>query len=63
MAKIPRVPVENQITTLSMVKITIKFSLCRLFETIAGLIRDTPESLTTLTGVNYFFLSVKIVQK
>ena len=29
MAKIPRVPVENQITTLSMVKIVIKFSPCR----------------------------------
>ena len=28
MAKIPRVPIENQITTLSVVKITIKFSLC-----------------------------------
>ena len=26
--KIPRVPVENQITTLSMVKIDIKFSPC-----------------------------------
>ena len=29
-AKIPRVPVENQITTLSVVKIAIKFSPCRL---------------------------------
>ena len=29
MAKIPRVPVENQITTLSVVKIAIKFSPCR----------------------------------
>ena len=28
MAKIPRVPVENQITTLSVVKIAIKFSPC-----------------------------------
>ena len=28
MAKISRVPVENQITTLSVVKITIKFSPC-----------------------------------
>ena len=28
-AKIPRVPVENQITTLSVVKIAIKFSPCR----------------------------------
>ena len=28
-AKIPRVPVENQITTLSMVKIAIKFSPCK----------------------------------
>ena len=28
MAKIPRVPVENQITTLSMVKIAIKFYPC-----------------------------------
>ena len=27
-AKIPRVSVENQITTLSVVKIAIKFSLC-----------------------------------
>ena len=27
-AKIPRVPVENQITTLSVVKIAIKFSPC-----------------------------------
>ena len=27
-AKIPRVPVENQITTLSVVKIAIKFSSC-----------------------------------
>ena len=27
-AKIPRVPVENQITTLSVVKIPTKFSLC-----------------------------------
>ena len=27
-AKIPRVPVENQITTLGVVKITIKFSPC-----------------------------------
>ena len=26
--KIPRVPVENQITTLSVVKIAIKFSPC-----------------------------------
>ena len=30
MAKIPRVPVENQITTLSVVKIAIKFSPCIL---------------------------------
>ena len=29
-AKIPRVPVENQITTLSVVKIAIKFSPCRI---------------------------------
>ena len=29
MAKIPRVPVENQITTLSVVKIAIKFSPCK----------------------------------
>ena len=28
-AKIPRVPVENQITTLSVVKIATKFSPCR----------------------------------
>ena len=28
MAKIPRVPVENQVTTLSVVKIAIKFSPC-----------------------------------
>ena len=28
MAKIPRVPVENQIITLSVVKIAIKFSPC-----------------------------------
>ena len=27
-AKIPRVPVENQITTLSVVKIAIEFSPC-----------------------------------
>ena len=27
-AKIPRVPVENQITTLSVVKIAIRFSPC-----------------------------------
>ena len=27
-AKIPRLPVENQITTLSVVKIAIKFSPC-----------------------------------
>ena len=27
-AKIPRVPVENQITTLSVVKIAVKFSPC-----------------------------------
>ena len=27
-AKIPRVPVENQITTLSVVKIAMKFSPC-----------------------------------
>ena len=31
MAKIPRVPVENQINTLSMVKIAIKFSPCTEF--------------------------------
>ena len=31
MAKIPRVPVENQITTLSVVKIAIKFSPCIIF--------------------------------
>ena len=31
MAKIPRVPVEYQITTLSMVKIAIKFSPCITF--------------------------------
>ena len=30
MAKIPRVPVENQITTLSVVKIAIKFSSCTI---------------------------------
>ena len=30
-AKIPRVPVENQITTLSVVKIAIKFCPCRIF--------------------------------
>ena len=30
-AKIPRVPVENQITTLSLVKIDIKFSPCNEF--------------------------------
>ena len=30
-AKIPRVPVENQITTLNVVKIAIKFSPRRLF--------------------------------
>ena len=29
-AKIPRVPVENQITTLSVVKIAIKFSPCAM---------------------------------
>ena len=29
-AKIPRVPVENQITTLSVVKIAIKFSPCSI---------------------------------
>ena len=29
-AKIPRVPVENQITTLGVVKIAIKFSPCTL---------------------------------
>ena len=28
LAKIPRVPVENQITTLNVVKIAIKFSPC-----------------------------------
>ena len=28
MAKIPRVPVENQIITISVVKIAIKFSAC-----------------------------------
>ena len=28
--KIPRVPVENQITTLSVVKIAIKFSPCNV---------------------------------
>ena len=28
-AKIPRMPVENQITTLRVVKIAIKFSPCR----------------------------------
>ena len=31
-AKISRVPVENQITTLSVVKIAIKFSPCRLLK-------------------------------
>ena len=31
-AKIPRVPVENQFTTLSVVKIAIKFSPCALME-------------------------------
>ena len=30
MAKNPRVPVENQITTLSVVKIAIKFSPCKV---------------------------------
>ena len=30
MAKIPRVPVENEVTTLSVVKIAIKFSPCTL---------------------------------
>ena len=38
MAKIPRVPVENQITTLSMVKIATKFSPC----TLAGVYVYTP---------------------
>ena len=32
-AKIPRVPVENQTTTLSVVKIAIKFSSCKKFTT------------------------------
>ena len=32
MAKIPREPVENQITTLSLVKIAIEFSLCTIRE-------------------------------
>ena len=31
-AKIPRVPVENQITTLGVVKIAIKFSPCGYLE-------------------------------
>ena len=30
-AKIPRVPVENQITTLRVVKIAISFSPCSIF--------------------------------
>ena len=33
-AKIPRVPVENQITSLTVVKITIKFFPCKDFSTI-----------------------------
>ena len=35
-AKIPRVPVENQITTLSVVKLAIKFSPYRKMYTTAG---------------------------
>ena len=31
-AKVPRVPVENQITTLSVAKIAMKFSPCRLYQ-------------------------------
>ena len=35
--KIPRVPVENQITTLSVVKIAIKFSPCTTFVQLANI--------------------------
>ena len=34
LAKIPRVPVENQITTLSVVKIAIKFSPCSIIKRV-----------------------------
>ena len=42
-AKIPRVPVENQITTLSVVKIAIKFSPCS--KILRGKIKKKKKSL------------------
>ena len=41
MAKIPRVPVENQITTRSVVKITIKFSLGTIKLNLTSALRQT----------------------
>ena len=38
-AKIPRVPVENQVTTLSVVKIAIKFSPCGITESSSNISR------------------------
>ena len=44
-AKIPKVPVENQITTLSVVKIPIKFSPCGWFRQLLTSVCTSPSSI------------------
>ena len=53
MAKIPRVPVENQITTLSVVKIAIKFSPCTMSQTMATVILNFRENLEFKNNCTY----------
>ena len=69
-AKIPRVPVENQITTLSVVKIATKFSPCRWrlkldveFFLYLFLIRKSfvINDWNKVEGINYLKIRKKIV--